>query len=162
MCAEETPRFIVDNNVGKLAKWLRMIGYDTRLFDHRDDKYLIHLALIENRIIITRDTRMMQLRVIAIGKIKALLILSDNPNEQMRQVITELELNPNFSVFSLCLECNQLLIMINKNQVQDKVPPYVYRSQSEYVECPNCHRIYWKGTHWQAMLERLKGFTQQA
>ena len=162
MCAEETPRFIVDNNVGKLAKWLRMIGYDTRLFDHRDDKYLIHLALIENRIIITRDTRMMQRRVIAIGKIKALLILSDNPNEQMRQVITELELNPNFSVFSLCLECNQLLITINKNQVQDRVPPYVYRSQSEYVECPNCHRIYWKGTHWQAMLERLKGFTQQA
>ncbi len=47
-------------------------------------------------------------------------------------------------------------------KVQDKVQPCVYRSQSEYVECPNCHRIYWKGTHWQAMLERLKGFAQQA
>jgi hypothetical protein len=162
MYADELPRFIVDNNVGKLAKWLRMIGYDTQLFDQHDEKYLIHSALIENRIIITRDTGIMQRRVITIGKIKVLLILSDNPHEQIRQVITELKLNPNFKTFTLCLECNVPLTAIRKEEIEDRVPPYVYRTQSEYVECPSCHRIYWKGTHWLAMIETLKGFCQQS
>ena len=110
MCPEDSPRFIVDINVGKLARWLRMIGYDTHLFDHRDDKHLIHIALTENRIILTRDTQMMKRRVITIGELKALLITSDNPGEQIHQVIKELGLNPNFNPFSLCLECNQPLV----------------------------------------------------
>ena len=156
MCPEDSPRFIVDINVGKLAKWLRMIGYDTQLFDHWDDKRLIHIAMTENRIIITRDTRMMKRRVITIGELKALLISSDNPDKQIQQVIKELGLNPNFNPFSLCLECNQPLEKINKEEVQDKVPPYIYRTQSQYVECPKCHRIYWQGTHWQAMVRKLE------
>ena len=96
MCPEDSPRFIVDFNAGKLARWLRMIGYDTQLFDRRDDKYLIHIALIENRIILTRDTQMMQRRIITIGELKALLIKVMNPAKQIHQVIKELGLNPNF------------------------------------------------------------------
>jgi uncharacterized protein with PIN domain len=90
MCPEDSPRFIVDVNVGKLAKWLRMIGYDTLLFDHRDDKRLIHIAMTENRIILTRDTQMMKRRVITTGVLKAVLISSDNPNQQIHQVIKNL------------------------------------------------------------------------
>ena len=157
MCPEDSPRFIVDINVGKLAKWLRMIGYDTLLFDHRDDKRLIHIAMTENRIILTRDTQMMKRRVITIGELKAILILSDNPGEQIHQVIKELGLNRSFNSFSLCLECNQLLVKISKEDVKDRVPPYVYRTQLQYVECPNCHRTYWQGTHWQAMIKKLEG-----
>ena len=113
--------------------------------------------MTENRTILTRDTQMMKRRVIAIGELKALLITDDNPGKQIYQVIKELGLNPNFSPFSLCLECNHLLEKISKEDAQDKIPPYVYRTQSQYVECPNCHRLYWQGTHWQAMVKKLEG-----
>jgi uncharacterized protein len=156
MCPEENPKFIVDINVGKLAKWLRMIGYDTQLFDHRDDKHLIYIAMTENRTIITRDTRMMQRRIIAIGELKAILIKDDDASKQIYQVIKELELNPKFRPFSLCLECNQLLKKISKEDARNRVPPYIYQTQSKYVECPNCHRIYWQGTHWQAMVQKWR------
>ena len=157
MNPDDDPRFIVDLNVGKLARWLRMIGYDTVLFDHRDDKYLIHIALIENRIILTRDTQIMQRHVINLGELKALLITSDDPQQQIRQVIKELGLNINFNPFKLCLECNQPLEVVNKENVKDRVPPYVYQTKSQYVECPNCRRIYWQGTHWQSMVKKLEG-----
>ncbi len=156
MCPEDSPRFIVDLNVGKLAGWLRIIGYDTLLFDHRDDKHLIHIAMTENRIILTRDTQMMKRRVITIGELKALLITSDNPGKQIYQVVKELELNPNFKPFSLCLECNQTLVKITREDARDRVPPYVFQTQSQYVECPDCHRLYWQGTHWQAMVKKLE------
>ena len=155
MSPEASPRFIADLNCGKLAKWLRMIGYDTKLFDHRDDKYLIHMALTENRIILTRDTQILQRRVIAIGELKALLISNDDPLRQIRQAIKELGLNPSFKPFSLCLECDQPLEKISKENVEDRVPPYVYQNQTQYMECPNCHRVYWQGTHWQAMVKKL-------
>ena len=156
MCPEDSPRFIVDLNVGKLAGWLRIIGYDTLLFDHRDDKHLIHIAMTENRIILTRDTQMMKRRVITIGELKALLITSDNPGKQIYQVVKELELNPNFKPFSLCLECNQTLVKITREDARDRVPPYVFQTQSQYVECLDCHRLYWQGTHWQAMVKKLE------
>ena len=160
MSPEDSPRFIVDLNCGKLAKWLRMIGYDTKLFDHRDDKYLIHLALTENRIILTRDTQILQRRIIAIGELKALLIINDDPLQQIQQVINELGLNPGFKPFSLCLECNQSMQKISKENVKDRVPPYVNQNQTQYVECPNCHRVYWQGTHWQAMVKKLEKLAQ--
>ena len=159
MSPEDSPRFIVDLNCGKLAKWLRMIGYDTKLFDHRDDKYLIHLALTENRIILTRDTQMMQRRIIAIGELKALLVTNDDPLRQIQQVVKELGLNFGFKPFSLCLECNRPLEKVSKENVKDRVPPYVYLTQTQYVECPNCHRVYWQGTHWQAMAKKLERLT---
>jgi uncharacterized protein with PIN domain len=156
MCPEDSPRFIVDINVGKLARWLRMIGYDTQLFDHRDDNRLIHIAMTENRVILTRDTQMMKRRVITTSVLKAVFISSDNPHKQIHQVIKELGLKSNFNPFSLCLECNQPLVKINREDVKDRVPPYVYQTQPHYVECPKCHRIYWQGTHWQAMARKLE------
>lgn len=157
MSPAENPRFLVDLNTEKLAKWLRLIGYDALLFDRRDDKYLIHQALAENRIILTRDTQLMLRRVITTGELKAVLITEDNPLAQIRQVIRELGLNPPYNVFQLCLECNTPLQNIAKEAVRERVPPYVFQTQNEYRECPNCHRIYWQGTHWQAMQKKLAG-----
>jgi uncharacterized protein len=159
MCPGDSPRFIVDLNVGKLAHWLRLIGYDTVLFDRGDDKYLINIALTENRIILTRDTQIMQRRIVAVGEIKALLVTSDNPLQQIQQVIKAFGLNPGFNPFKLCLECNQPLAPVKKEDIKDRVPPYVYATKSQYLQCPDCRRIYWQGTHWQAMLKKLGGLT---
>ncbi len=152
-------KFIVDHNVGKLAKWLRMIGYDTLFFTGDDDWQMVITALNEGRVILTRDTQIMSRGVITSGRLKAVLIQSEKADEQMRQVVETLNLDCQSRLFTICLECNQPLEERTKEQVKERVPPYVFQTQNHYVECPSCHRIYWKGTHWQAMtkkLERLK------
>ncbi len=149
-------KFIVDNNVGKLAKWLRIMGYDTLFFNGSDDSGLIATALAEDRVMLTRDTQIMKRRVVTSGQLKAILIQSDEPERQMRQVIDSLNLDWQFKPFTICLECNQPLVERSKQQVSNLVPPYVFQTQSQYMECPACHRIYWKGTHWQAMTKKLE------
>ena len=149
-------RFIVDHNVGKLAKWLRLMGYDTLFFKGSSDSQMIAMAMAENRVILTRDTQIMRRRVVANGRLKAILIQSDEPEQQMRQVMDTLRLDCQFQPFSICLECNQPLAERSREQVRDQVPPYVFQTQSQYMECPACHRIYWRGTHWQAMTRKLE------
>ncbi len=151
-------KFFADNNVGKLAKWLRMMGYDTLFFNGSDDSSMIAIALAEGRVILTRDTQIMRRRVVTSGQLKAILIQGDEPEQQMRQVIDSLNLDCQFRPFTICLECNQPLVPRSREQVKDLVPPYVFQTQVQYVECPTCHRIYWRGTHWQAMTEKLKKF----
>jgi uncharacterized protein with PIN domain len=154
----DTPKFIVDHNVGKLTGWLRLMGYDTRFFDGEDDSELVAAAKAEGRVILSRDTRIMQRRLITSGQVKAVLIVSDQPERQIRQVIGTLGLDSQFKPFSLCLECNQPLVERAKDEVKDLVPPYVFKTQNQFMQCPNCQRIYWRGTHWQAMTERLEKF----
>ena len=152
----ENLKFIVDINVGKLAKWLRMMGYDTLLFDGDDDWRMIIIALEEGRVVITKDTQIVKRGVITSGRLKAILIISDKSEQQIQQVVETLDLDYKYRPFTLCLECNQPLVERSKREVEDRVPPYVFQTQNEYVECPACHRIFWKGTHWKAMTEKLQ------
>lgn len=152
-------KFVVDNNVGKLAKWLRILGYDTIFVKDIADNDLIRIALTQNRIILTRDTQIIKRRVVTIGRLKAILIKDDDLRAQLRQVVTMLKLNFRHQTFSLCLECNQPLVTEPKEKVKSLVPPYVFQTQDEFVRCPHCGKIYWQGTHVQQMereLERLE------
>ncbi len=149
-------KFIVDHNVGKLVKWLRMMGYDTIFFTGEDDWQMVMAALNEGRVILTRDTEVMRRGVIADGRLKAILIQSDVPEQQIRQVVETLDLDVKKGLFTRCMEDNQPLKEILKADVKDRVPPHVFETQDKYVECPQCRRIYWKGTHWTAMLEKLE------
>jgi len=153
-------KFIADNNVGKLAKWLRIMGYDTLFFDGRNDSHMIATALAGGRVILTKDTQIMKRRVVTSGQLKAILIKGDEPELQMQQVIDILNLDCQFRPFTICLECNQPLVEWSKQQVKDLVPPYVFQTQNQFVECPTCHRIYWRGTHWQAMTKKLNKFVE--
>ena len=152
------PKFIVDRNVGKLTGWLRLMGYDTRFFDGDDDGELVAIAKTEGRVILSRDTHIMERRLITSGQIKAVLIDSDQPRRQVRQVIDTLGLDSRFKPFSLCLECNQPLIERAKDELKELVPPYVFKTQQQFMQCPACQRIYWRGTHWQAMTKKLESF----
>jgi len=149
-------RFIVDHNVGKLAKWLRMMGYDSLFFDGDNDSDMVRQALSEGRVILTRDTEIMKRRIINRGQLKAILIESDEPERQMRQLMNTLDLKSHLQPFTLCLECNCPLMEKSREEVKDRVPPYVYKTQSQYMECPKCGRIYWRGTHWEAMTRKLE------
>ncbi len=133
-----------------------MMGYDARLFDHGEDSRMIRIALNEERVILTRDTQIMKRRVVTTGRIRAVLISSDRHAQQIRQVIDSLHLGKEARPFSRCLECNQPLVARTREEVADLVPPHVFRTQDQFVQCPACHRVYWKGTHWQAMTRRLE------
>ncbi|UCH42237.1 MAG: Mut7-C RNAse domain-containing protein [Dehalococcoidales bacterium] len=148
-------KFVVDTNVGKLARWLRMVGYDTLFFDGSDDSKLVATALSEGRVILTRDTQIIKRRVVTIGRLKVVLISSDKPEEQMRQVIETLKLDCRSGLFTICLECNQPLVEKSPQEVKKLVPPYVFQTQQSYCQCPACRRVYWRGTHWEAMNKKM-------
>jgi uncharacterized protein with PIN domain len=156
------PRFIVDINAGKLARWLRIIGYDTLLFTNEDDGKMIKIAAKENRIILTRDSQIMKRRLITSGKLKAILIEGDESKTQLQQIASALKLDYQFRPFTICLECNHSLIARNKEEVSKQVPPHVLKTQNHYMECPSCHRIFWRGTHWQAMMKELEKITMHS
>jgi uncharacterized protein len=153
--AIDRPKFIVDQNAGKLVKQLRLLGYDTCFFTGKSDTEMVNTAMAENRIILTRDTHIPERRLVTSGKVKTILIDSDDIEQQIQQVLKEMNLLDETRTFSLCLECNFPLERISKDPVKDRVPPYVLQIQNEYMECHRCGRIYWKGTHWERMKDRL-------
>lgn len=145
--------------MGKLAKWLRMMGYDALFFDGEDDGKMVKIALAQSRVVITKDSEFMKRRAITSGKVKAILISEDDPELQMRKVIDILHLNNEYSPFTRCLECNTELQPREKDEIAPNVPQRVFEIQEQFMQCPTCHRIYWRGTHWQAMTKRLQEFS---
>lgn len=153
--SDSAPRFLVDINVGRLARWLRALGYDALFVRDIDDSALVRLALREGRIVLTRDTHILKRRVVTSGRLKALLIEGELVWDQLRQVVAALSLDSAGRAFSRCIECNQPLEERLPADVEGLVPPYVFRTQQEYAQCPSCRRIYWQGTHWQNMRREL-------
>lgn len=146
-------KFIVDEMLGRLAKWLRMLGYDTVYKTPTSDSILVNQAFREQRIMLTRDTRLVDRKYIP----RYILIKSDNYIEQLRQIIKELGLLPAPDLFfSRCILCNTEIESIPKNEVETKVPPYVYKTQEKFLYCPRCNKIYWSGTHIEMARERLR------
>jgi hypothetical protein len=155
-------RFIVDSNVGKLAKWLRMMGYDTVFINSIDDDELIRIALKEERVLLTKDTQIMKRRVVTSGELRTILVREDNPKEQLLRVVKALNLDCQVRQFTRCLECNHNLEPRSREEVKGLVPPYVFRTQTQYMQCPRCCRIYWRGTHWQRMRAELEKLVEKA
>lgn len=143
-------KFIADVMVGKLARWLRVLGFDTLYSNRYEDDEIIRIAEAENRVILTRDTRLAARR----SRAQCLLIESGSYKDQIGEVIRAFGLK-DFDVFSRCLECNVPLQEANKEEVFEKVPPYVYLTQERFAACPSCSRVYWHGTHTGEMLKRL-------
>jgi uncharacterized protein len=148
-------KFIVDQNVGKLAGWLRMMGFDSLFFTGVDDSSMVKQALAGDRILLTRDTGILKRRVAVTGQLRVILLRSEEPEQQMRQLLSELDLTGEARPFTLCLECNQPLVEKTCDEVEGRVPPYVFTAQKGFMECSSCRRIYWRGTHWQAMKRKL-------
>jgi uncharacterized protein with PIN domain len=148
-------KFIVDCNVGKLARWLRVAGFDTLFFNDIDDNRLVRMAVDEGRVLLTKDREMMKRRLITSGRLTAVLIHGEEVKEQMSQVLAALDLGAEAQPFTRCLECNEVLEPAEKESVRERVPPYVLRTQTDYMQCPGCRRVYWRGTHWDRMRREL-------
>lgn len=142
-------RFLVDAMLGKLAKWLRILGYDTFYYRDLEDEQLIELAEAEGRVLLTSDERLWRQR----GGEEKILISSDDWREQLGELAQVVELDTS-GVFTRCIECNVPLEQASREGVEGLVPPHVFATQEEFGRCPRCGRIYWKGTHFaQALAE---------
>ena len=146
-------KFLADNMLGRLATWLRLLGYDTVYIPRADDPTLARIARAEDRILLTRDVELTQRR-----GLNFLLIESEKVQDQVRQVFNALDLSAR-EAFSRCAECNQELTNVTKESVQGRVPPYVLQTQERYRECSHCKRIYWRGTHWARMLAQIQDWS---
>lgn len=138
--------------LGALARWLRVLDLDVVYEPSLDDPELVDRAVAEERVILTRDRRLV-LRRRARNHV---LIRSEIVEEQLRQVLEELEIRPDPDrLLGRCLRCNAATEPIPAEQARAIVPPWVARTQSEYRICPVCGRIYWSGTHATRMRKRL-------
>lgn len=150
-------KFILTRELGRLAKWLRLLGFDTQYFTENKISSLIIQALRDNRIILTRSLTMPDMH----GK-NILFIKSEHVKEQIAQVLKDLNLKPDKSrMFSRCIVCNVKLEKIEKRDIKDKIPEYVFRTQENFATCSQCKRVYWEGTHWgraQETLEEIKKY----
>ncbi len=154
--ATGTPRFLCDAMLGRLARWLRLLGYDTRYADLPDDA-LVALARAEGRVLLTRDTRLV--RRADVGPHG--FIRHDRVPEQLRQVTADFRLGP-ARAGTRCLRCNVVLEALPRAAAAGRVPPYVWRTQQQFTRCPACARIYWPGTHWDHMTQQLAGLRAES
>ena len=148
-------KFILTKELGRLAKWLRILGFDTVYYNQDNPSSLIIAALRDERIILTRNQRLPQAR-----GLKILLIKNEKIKKQVEEVLKTLKIRPDPEImFSRCILCNEELADMAKDKVKDKVPEYVFNTQEDFITCPKCQRIYWQGTHWgnvQKTLEEIK------
>jgi uncharacterized protein with PIN domain len=145
-------RFVTDAMLGKLTKWLRVMGIDVVYGRDIGDEQLLHCAASEGRVLLTRDRRLMRCR----GPARRLFIESDYYHEQVRQVVQAFNLANRIEVFSRCIRCNTSLRPIAKEVVAGRVPPYVFATQLAFKHCMACERLYWGGTHRDNMLRQLQ------
>ena len=148
-------RFLLTKELGRLAKWLRILGFDTVYYNQDKPSSLIIQALRDERIILTRNHHLPQGR-----GLKIVVIKNEKIKKQVEEVLKTLKIRPEPGMmFSRCILCNEVLADIAKDKVKDKVPEYVFNTQEDFITCPQCKRIYWQGTHWgnvQRTLEEIK------
>ena len=144
-------RFAADRMLGRLARWLRVIGQDVAYGPHLSGYGLIRAARREGRLILTRDRALAKK-----SPPPCLVIESDQFREQLRQVVHACRLDPLKQAFTRYVECNSLLRPVAKEGLEGKVPPYVFSTQEKFSLCPTCRRLYWPATHQQRMAAELR------
>jgi uncharacterized protein len=136
-----------------LAKWLRILGYDTVVFSREAGREMLRLASTGGRIVLTRRRDMTQRQFSG----RLFLIRDIDVGNQLNNVIKKYFLKiDSQKMYSICLECNEKLYSVVREEVRDLVPPFVFKNYTEYNQCPRCHKIYWAGTHQRNAMEFMK------
>jgi uncharacterized protein len=149
------PEFITDATLGRLAKWLRLLGYDTTVYQAQADRAMLRIADAEKRIVLTRRQDMLERQFSGV----LYLVINKNIDGQLREVITKFSLAiEKQKMFRICLQCNKWLLPVAREAVRDFVPSYVFANCTEYNKCPGCDSIYWAGTHQRNALLSLEKY----
>jgi uncharacterized protein len=146
-------KFLVDRMLGKLAKDLRLLGYDTLYYEGKGLLELIDLSRKERRVILTRNSRLIPKR----PDDQIVQITEDKPALQLRQLISRNIIRfEEGRLFSRCLLCNAVLEGVFRQEVEGKVPDFIFHQHKEFFRCPQCQKIYWPGTHQENMRQKIK------
>lgn len=149
---EETIKFFCDEQLGKLARWLRIVGQDVRYEREISDLDLLARARAEARVVLTRDRRLA-----ARAEGAAVVCLAENyPALQLREVVAHFTGRIQLRVFSRCVVCNAEIEEVAKAEVEQSVPPFVFASQEHFTRCVSCGRVFWKATHHDRVMLALK------
>ncbi len=151
-------KFIADINLGNIVKYMRVLGFDLYYDPFLSTREIIELSKRENRIILTKSRKLLNFKEVSHG----IFIRPGTTGEQIRRIIDYLDIKDNIKPFSRCLRCNTLLNMVPKEQILDRIPPKTKECCDEYVQCPSCDRIYWKGTHFIHMEKVVRQILDQA
>ena len=146
------PKFVLDNHLGKLAKYLRMLGLDISYSNKFQDEELVKIAHSEDRLLLSRDRRLLMHKIIK----NAYLIRNTIPKGQLIEVIERFNLSLSLHPFQRCLNCNQKLEDIQKEEIIGRLLPLTKRYYNEFRICYNCDQVYWKGSHYVNMTTFLK------
>jgi len=146
-------KFIADRMLGKLAKELRKLGYDTVYYRSENAYSLIKLAREEGRVILTRSAKLTPKR----PEDRIVRIMEDKPSLQLRELIQVKAIHlDEEALFSRCLTCNMVLHEIPRDEAEGKVPDFIFYQQKDFFRCPQCARIYWRGSHQDHMKKRIE------
>jgi uncharacterized protein with PIN domain len=140
-------RFVLDNHLGKLAAYLRMLGFDSLYRNDFDDVLLAQLASEDGRILLTRDRGLLMRSLVTHGY----WLRSKDPRLQLREVVVRFDLAGRAHPFRRCLRCNGLLQPVSKGQVNDRLEPKTRLYYEEFFQCPDCRQVYWRGSHFERM-----------
>lgn len=144
--------FVLDTHLGKLARLLRMLGFDSLYRKDYEDNEIIQLSVEEHRIILTRDVTLLKAGAVTHGYwIRSIL-----PNEQVREVLDRFDLFKSVRPFCRCMVCNSSITQIEKGAVLSDIPRKVRELHDEFFRCAGCRKIYWKGTHYTDMMEQIQ------
>jgi hypothetical protein len=147
-----TGRFAVDRMLGRLARWLRVLGHDVAYGSHLGGRTLVACARREHRLLLTRDTRLLRDPHLP----PHLFVTSDDFRAQLRQVAAAVPIAA-AAPFARCLDCNRVLEPAPRDAARERVPAYVFDTTAEFLSCPHCHRLYWPATHRDHMRRELAG-----
>jgi hypothetical protein len=148
-------KFIADVHLGKLTRYLRLCGFDTRIEREADDPEIIEIAGTGKRIILTRDRLLLKNKLVTRG----LWIRSENPAEQLSEVVRRLQLWNSIAAFTRCMECNGKLAEVQKELIIGSLKPQTREYYNRFMQCTGCGQIYWEGSHYLKMkefIEKLK------
>ena len=151
------PKFILDVHLGKLARYLRMLGFDTLYENDYTDPEIVNIAKIEKRAVLTRDTELLKIKAIE----KGYLIKSKNHLEQLAEVILRFDLASKIRPFSRCMVCNGVVVKVEKEAVIGKLLPKTRQYYEEFFQCNSCERVYWKGSHYIKMNRFIGDFLSE-
>jgi uncharacterized protein with PIN domain len=151
------PRFVIDVNLGRLARLLRVLGFDVWWSSDADDQTLADVSLGQQRILLTRDRGLLKRRAITHG----LFVRSDHPEEQTLDVIRRLDLAQRLAPFTRCVRCNGRLVAVTKDEVIDHLEPLTRRYYEDFSRCTECGRIYWPGSHSARLVSFVEGLRDQ-
>lgn len=141
------PRFVVDANLGQLARYLRLLGFDVLYRNSFADKEVAQIASAEQRIVLTRDRALLQHKIITHGY----FVRADKPREQVREILARLDLYRALRPFTRCLRCNGELEDVDKDTVLRQLEPKTRKYYEHFRRCRSCGQAYWKGSHFQRM-----------